>query len=377
VRVVVRGVNTVRKRLADGSVRIFRYHRESGIRLSGDPGTPEFILSWAKAEQSRRDRLEGTLSGLLRNYTMGAEFTEGLAASTQKSYRRSFRFIEAAFGDMPVAALNNPEVRKDFVAWQRTVARSSGPREADNRLSALSAALTWAADQPDETLGRNNLRGFKRLHHADRSEKVWLPEHIEAMMRAAPVELQQVLIVALHTGLRQGDIRRLSWAGYDGKRLSLRIHKNQRGGVLPAPVKIPCSGTLRRMLDRVTRSGPLILTTANGRAWQARHLNKQWAAAFKRAGLSATGLHFNDLRGTAITKLAEAGCTIPQICAITMHKPETAAKILGRYLAKTPLLADQAISLFENAKETEFANRLQTGPQKVVRKRASGGTNAQ
>jgi hypothetical protein len=52
--------------------------------------------------------------------------------------------------------------------------------------------------------------GIRRLHRVDRSELIWLPEHIEAFMRAAPVELQRSLILALHTGQRQGDLPRLA-----------------------------------------------------------------------------------------------------------------------------------------------------------------------
>jgi integrase len=375
VRVVIKGVNPVKKRLADGSVRTYYYHRETNLRLDGEPGSPEFVLSWAKAENTRRDRLGGTLAGLIRHFTMSPEFTDEKAASTQASYRRSFKFIEAEFGDMPVTVLNDPEVRKEFVAWQKKIGRSSGKREADNRMSALSAALSWAVEQTDEGVVANHLKGFKRLHHVDRSEKIWLPEHWDAMMKVAPVEIQELLIIALHTGLRQGDIRRLAWSGYDGASLTLRIHKNQRKGELPEPVRIPCTKALKRMLDGMERTGPLILTTGTGRAWQARHLGKQWKIAFDKAGLAGSDLRFNDLRGTAITMLSEAGCTIPQICAITKHKPATAAEILGRYLAKTRHLADQAIALFENAKATKSANRLQTGPQTGGRKRAHGAKN--
>jgi hypothetical protein len=34
--------------------------------------------------------------------------------------------------------------------------------------------------------------------------------------------------------------------------------------------------------------------------------------------------------------------------------------ILDKYLARTRALAGEAVTLFENAKSTEFANRLQT-----------------
>lgn len=39
---------------------------------------------------------------------------------------------------------------------------------------------------------------------------IWLPEHIEAFMNVAPLELQRALILALHTGQRQGDLLRLT-----------------------------------------------------------------------------------------------------------------------------------------------------------------------
>ena len=80
--------------------------------------------------------------------------------------------------------------------------------------------LTWAVDRG--RLSTNYLKGFKRLYHSDRAEIIWLPEHIHAFMTAAPVEIQRALILALHTGQRQGDLLRLPWSAYDGERIRLR-----------------------------------------------------------------------------------------------------------------------------------------------------------
>ncbi len=88
----------------------------------------------------------------------------------------------------------------------------------------------------------------------------------------------------------------------------------------------------------------------------------QWEAATKAAGIN--DLHFHDLRGTAITMLAEAGCSTPQIAAITGHSLKTVTTILDKYLARTRTLAEEAITLFENAKSTKFANQLQTAAKK-------------
>ena len=66
-------------------------------------------------------------------------------------------------------------------------------------------------------------------------------------MKVAPVELQRALILALHTGQRQGDLLRLDWNNYDGAMISLRQGKTGR------KVEIPCTKALKRMLDGLDR----------------------------------------------------------------------------------------------------------------------------
>ena len=62
VRARLRGVNTVRKRLADGSVRRYHYHRATGLRLSGEPGSKIFLADYAAAEKTLLDRHAGTFN---------------------------------------------------------------------------------------------------------------------------------------------------------------------------------------------------------------------------------------------------------------------------------------------------------------------------
>jgi integrase len=138
----------------------------------------------------------------VRAYTLSIEFEQKLAASTQSEYRRMLTKAELKFGAMPIPVLEDPRIIRDFLEWRETVARASGDREADNRLSSISAMLTWAREHGRLTV--NHLKGFRRLYHSDRSEKIWLPEHIEAFMTVAPLELQCALIIALHTGQRPG-----------------------------------------------------------------------------------------------------------------------------------------------------------------------------
>src|SRR5437588_190464 len=59
IRVRLEGINTIRKRLADGTVKIYHYHRATGMRLTGEPGSAEFIASYGDAEKTIRDQHVG------------------------------------------------------------------------------------------------------------------------------------------------------------------------------------------------------------------------------------------------------------------------------------------------------------------------------
>jgi integrase len=367
VRANFKGVFATYKTLRDGTRKIYWYHRATGAPLRGKPGFPEFITDYAAAEKLIHNRHAGTVNSLIRSYTTSVEFEEKLAPSTQGEYKRMLTKAEVEFGTMPIAALDDPRVRKDLLDWRERIARTSGQREADNRLSALSAMLTWAVDRGKITA--NHLRGFKRLYHVDRSEIIWLPEHIAAFMKVAPLEMQRALILALHTGQREGDLLRLSWSAYKGDYIELRQGKGRRRGK-PAPlIQIPCTAALRRMLDSMEQVSPLILTTKTGQSFKARYFAAMWDKAMTRAGLQSielprmdepVDLHFHDLRGTAVTLLSEAGCTPQQVATITGHSLKTVHRILERYLARTRGLAEQAIFNFENSPRTRFANQLQT-----------------
>ena len=368
VRAKIKGVNTVRKRLADGTVRTYHYHRATGAALPGKPGDPAFLAAMVEAERIAPKDV-GNVNALIRDYLLSLTF-EKKAASTQREYKRMLTELEAKFGKLPIRALESPRVRGVFLDYQEEIGRDR-PREADNRLSVLSAVFSYAARKG--RIKDNPLAGFERIYSGDRSEMIWTASDIAAFMAAAPLELQQAMILALHTGQRYGDLIRLRWSDFQGETISLKQNKTK------ARVTIHVSRALRRMLNGMDRRGPYILTRDDGRPWftegNDKELGKQWSAHMVACGLRPEGyaelskaqkaghLRFNDLRGTAVTLLSEAGNGIPQICAVTGHTLQSANRILEKYLAMTPALSKAAILAFENSPATAFANRLQTGPQ--------------
>src|SRR5690606_32701171 len=134
-----------------------------------------------------------------------------------------------------------------------------------------------------------------------RADLIWTESDVAKFMAVAPITLQWALVLAMDTGKRQGDLLVLPWSAYDGQWIRLRQQKTGRR------VEIPVTRQLKAVLDAMPRRGPVILTNAQGRPWRANAFRNAWRRYSRKAGISE--LTFHDLRGTAVTRLAEAGCT--------------------------------------------------------------------
>jgi integrase len=353
LRVTLKGVNRVQKKLTGGQVRTYFYHRATNTRLEGQPGSPEFLRSYEAAERKTAAPAptRETFASLVASYTGSADFAKK-AHSTQTEYLRLLKSAQTEFGSMPLRALNDPDVRRDLLEWRDKVVMTSGAREADNRLSIVSAMLSWAADR--RYVSANHLLGFKRIYKSNRKDIIWTPDDISAFQNVASHELQLAMALALFTGQRQADLLSLTWSQYDGTNFHIRQGKTGR------QVVIPCAETLGKLLVKTPKKTKTILCTNSGKSWKKRYFASEWQNACARAGIAQ--LHFHDLRGTSITILAQSGATVPEIAAITGHSLKTVTTILESYLSRTVELADAAISKLNKNAPAVFANWLQTGP---------------
>lgn len=90
----------------------------------------------------------------------------------------------------------------------------------------------------------------------------------------------------------------------------------------------------------------MILATTEGKPWTAGGFHASWRKACARAGV--VGATFHDLRGTAVTRLALAGATVPEIAALTGHSLADVRTILNsNYLHRDPALGVSAIRKLE------------------------------
>jgi integrase len=279
---------------------------------------------------------------VIAGYKASQDFLS-LRSRTREDYLKQIKKIETEFGDLPLAALDDARVTKDFLDWRDSMANS--PRQADYAWTILMRLLSWARAR-GITLYRPPER-VDRLYHADRSERIWEEQHIAAFMAVASEPLQRALVLAFETGQRQADLLALAWSAYqvDGEgRPWIRLRQQKTG----RRVNVPVTRSLRAVLDNMKRTSTQVLTNKRGEAWQSNAFRKAWGDTCKRAKI--VGLTFHDLRGTAITRLAEADCSHAEIAAITGHSMRDVGAILDKYLARTDKIALAAIAKLERAK---------------------------
>jgi integrase len=336
MRIEAKGLHWTPVTLADGTKKTYWYAWRGGPRLVGEYGSPEFIGSYNAAIARKVAAPEGRLPSLLQAYQKSQDFL-GLRDRTRDDYIKQIEKIEQKFRDCPLLALSDPRTRGIFLDWRDELALKS-KRQADYAWTVLARVLAWAKDRGKISVNPCERGG--RVYHGTRVDFVWSVEDESAFLKHAPVHLHLPLLLALWTGQRQGDLLRLSWSAYDGS--TIRLRQSKTG----ARVIIPVGAPLKAALDVVKKHGPLILTSSDNRPWTPDGFRASWGKACKKAGI--TSVTFNDLRGTAVTRLALVGCTEAEIATITGHSLRDVRSILdAHYLHRDVEMARTAIHKLE------------------------------
>ncbi|MCY1664585.1 tyrosine-type recombinase/integrase [Rhizobium sp. SL86] len=336
MRVKLKGLNKVRKTLANGETVTYWYAWKGGPRLPGRPGDHEFMAAYNEAVARKVQPQAGTLQTILNGFQDSADWDD-LAPRTQKDYIKLIKVVEAKFGTFPLSALGDRRARAIFMAWRDERAKASR-RQADYGWQVLARILSWAHGRG--LVVANPCEKGGRLYRGSRAEIVWTDADEAAFLALAPLHLHLALILALWTGQRQGDLLMLTWPQYDGETIRLVQGKTR------TRVVIPVGAPLKAALDAARQKIGKVLLNSDGEEWTPDGFRTSWRKACAKAGV--VGVTFNDLRGTAVTRLAIAGCTEAEIATITGHSLRDVRSILdAHYLNRDPQLAQNAIRKLE------------------------------
>lgn len=295
---------------------------------------------------------------------IGRRKAKPLAAATRRSYQQKADVLaqsDPLIWSAPVSVLTQP----DLFRLYETLWETRGLSTARGVLATLSAAISWGMRRGLVKLAVNPCLRLG-METPDPTPTPRTMDEIAALIAAADAigrpEIGDSFALGVWTGQRQTDrLAMIDGGVLDGRRM---LTQSKTGVVVAIPDAPILAARLATMRER-RRSWPIVPreivadeTPGERRAFKADHY-RHVVATVRAAAVAGvkdeaggwivkptpTLATFADkqLRATAVTWLARAGCSIPEICAITGHSPESATKILRHYLSLHPELADNAI----------------------------------
>jgi integrase len=311
-------INTVRKVLADGTIKVYFYNRVTKESFAVDPRLPDNPRT--AAEESVRP---GSVGDLIQQYKRAPDYKQ-LAVRTRDQYAKYLDQIKNIWNDVPVRSIE----RRHVFALRDTYA--DHPRTANFYVQVLRLLLAFGVDRG---FARQNVALRPKLLRTGEGYRPW-EEHEIASFRStwSPETRERVLFELLvNTGQRTVDVIAMQRghirATPDGPEISVR---QQKTGVR---VWVPLSTELEAVLTpwlKTHTSLMLIPSEVTTGALSVSGLRQIMRPAYVEAGLPKDCVN-HGLRYTAAVRLSELGCDWETIATITGHETVT---MVRKYLAK-------------------------------------------
>jgi len=224
------------------------------------------------------------------------------------------------FADLQLVTINTAAIRKyrQVRNQERTLTAATVNRD----LSVLRRVLYWGVEEG--YLATNPL-GRLRMERERRTKRPVLSlreEHL--LLAAAPPHLQRIILCALHTGMRRGEIlsQRFEDIDFDNRILHVTHSKTPEGEAREIPLTSRLYQTL--VAHRAAR-GPAFTYVGDA----IKIIKTTWASTLRRAGIRH--FRFHDLRHTANTRMMLAGVLQEVRREILGHSSQRSRDVNDRY----------------------------------------------
>lgn len=343
------------------------------IKLYREP--PEGVHADPEAEKERRAQ------GIVFGYDY-----DSLKANTKRSYDRLLDYIDAWLGPLPVRAVTEAIVLERLKTISRQI-HEKGPNKGRAKIATANligrigrmlfhASRTLVApSHPCYVPKASNPWASLRARDRRQTPVLWTKEGRDLMIAAAKqmewLSMGTAIIINWWLGQREADI--LSLGHNFNPAVVLELVQGKTAGEVFLPLGVlPEIGAAVTALradqkERKLSGVRLLIDERNGLLWEEHRFRKAfqdirlcaveealWAIRNKRPGWEdrdaawvdrhLAQLTYMRLRHTVVTMLNRAGCSLPEIVAITGHTLSSAKTILERYGKRDDITAGNAMT---------------------------------
>ncbi|WP_457938823.1 site-specific integrase [Mesorhizobium sp. 10J20-29] len=199
----------------------------------------------------------------------------------------------------------------DFAAYRdgrletvaaKSVARWLSPLSNMFRIARVEWGLPLSNPLADLRLITTDRKRHRRLRTGE------LDRLLFAIKKSRNRYVKPIILFAIETAMRRGEILAMQWSQVDFERRSVAIPEAKNGHSRAIPLTL----TARDMLLELDRSHLKVFPLT------PVALRLAWDRLTTRAGL--VDLHFHDLRHEAISRFFEMGLTVPEVASISGHR---------------------------------------------------------
>lgn len=183
-------------------------------------------------------------------------------------------------------------------------------RTVNIELTTLRAMLNRAVDW--EIIKENPMKKVKKLPQASERIRYLTNEEIPRLLSCCAAHIFTVVVCALYTGMRKGEILGLKWIDVDLEHDIIHVEETLEEETTKTGERrdVPLSPILKEELLKMERNGEYIFPVGDFR--------KAWISSLKRAGI--TDFKFHDLRHTFASHLVMNGETLVTVKELLGHK---------------------------------------------------------
>jgi len=209
------------------------------------------------------------------------------------------------------------------------------PSSRNRHITQLKAMFNWAIEEG--IIHSNPAAKLKKAREVGRNRFLTI-EEIERLQVACSGQLRLIVLFALHTGMRKGEIFDLKWFDVNLEQGMIFVHTSGKGD----PRHVPTDDTVRGVLDELPKQSQFVFPSTRKKGARITDVKKGFDAALKRAGIE--DFTFHDLRHTFASHLVMSGVSLEVVGKLLGHSD---LRMTQRYAHLAPEFKAREIAVLD------------------------------
>ena len=206
---------------------------------------------------------------------------------------------------------------KDVAKYRDNRLKEVSPTAVRHELALLSHLFTISIKEWGMSGLINPVMQIRRPAPGKARDRRINPEEIQGLMNFSPPSMRGIILFALETAMRRGEIAGMTWDMVDFKKRTVTIPETKNGEKRIVPLSTEAVRILSELVRRL-----------DGKVWDLVPESITHAFMFSCHLAGIENLNFHDLRHEATSRFFERGFNVMEVAAITGHKT---LQMLKRY----------------------------------------------